>query len=92
MERERIAREDEEKEHAERMKKIKDHFNDPNPQWEKDKNIIQNFALQAEKEKDTETSKAVPGEKRGESQDAGNKDKVVRDEPVSMVTTSTPTS
>lgn len=45
MEQERQARENEEKERAERMKKIKEEFNDPNSQWEKDKNDIQNMAL-----------------------------------------------
>jgi mannan polymerase II complex ANP1 subunit len=45
MEQERQARENEEKERAERMKKIKEEFNDPNSQWEKDKNDIQSMAL-----------------------------------------------
>lgn len=46
MEQERIARENEEKERAERMKKIKEQFTDPNSQWEKDKTDIQNLAMQ----------------------------------------------
>jgi mannan polymerase II complex ANP1 subunit len=45
MEQERIARENEEKERAERMKKIKEQFTDPNSQWEKDKSDIQNIAM-----------------------------------------------
>jgi mannan polymerase II complex ANP1 subunit len=44
MERERQARENEEKERAERMKKIKEQFSDPNSQWEMDKSDIQNIA------------------------------------------------
>lgn len=52
MEQERQARENEEKERAERMKKIKEEFNDPNSQWEKDKNDIQSMAL---KEKEDQT-------------------------------------
>ena len=51
MEQERLARESEEKERAERMKKIKEQFTDPNSQWEKDKTDIQNMAMQ---EKTTE--------------------------------------
>lgn len=46
MEQERIARENEEKERAERMKKIKEQFKDPNSEWEKDKADIQNMAMQ----------------------------------------------
>lgn len=45
MEQERKAREKEEKERAERLKKVKEEFNDPNSQWEKDKNDIQSMAL-----------------------------------------------
>ncbi len=45
MEQERLARESEELEKAERMKKIKEQFNDPNSQWEKDKTDIQNMAM-----------------------------------------------
>ena len=48
MEQERIARENEEKERAERMKKIKEQFTDPNSQWEKDKSDIQNIAISEE--------------------------------------------
>jgi mannan polymerase II complex ANP1 subunit len=51
MEQERLARESEEKERAERMKKIKEQFTDPNSQWEKDKSDIQDMAM-AEKAKE----------------------------------------
>jgi mannan polymerase II complex ANP1 subunit len=51
MEQERLARESEEKERAERMKKIKEQFTDPNSQWEKDKSDIQDMAM-AEKTKE----------------------------------------
>ena len=46
MEQERLARESEEKERAERMKKIKEQFTDPNSQWEEDKTNINNMAMQ----------------------------------------------
>jgi mannan polymerase II complex ANP1 subunit len=46
MEQERLARESEEKERAERMKKIKEQYTDPNSQWEKDKADIQSMAMQ----------------------------------------------
>jgi len=52
MEQERVAREQEEKERVERMKKIKDQFADPNSQWEKDKTDIQNEAMKEKKEKE----------------------------------------
>lgn len=51
MEQERLARESEEKERAERMNKIKEQFTDGSSQWEKDKTDIQNLALE-EKAKD----------------------------------------
>jgi hypothetical protein len=72
MEQERIARENEEKERGERMKKIKEQFADPNSQWEKDKSDIQNMALEDDKEKaknpvaDSEGGKA-PGSKSPEA-------------------------
>lgn len=52
MEKERLEHEAEEKERAERMKKIKDQFGDPNSQWEKDKTDIQTEALKEKKEKE----------------------------------------
>ena len=52
MEQERQAREQEEKDRVERMKKIKDQFADPNNQWEKDKTDIQNEAMKEKKAKE----------------------------------------
>ncbi|PBP17737.1 mannan polymerase 2 complex anp1 subunit [Diplocarpon rosae] len=52
MERDRVAHEAEEKEKAERAKKIKDQFEDPNRQWEMDKNNIQAEAMKEKKEKE----------------------------------------
>ena len=47
MEQERIARESEEKERADKAKKIKEQFDDPNKQWEKDKTDLENLAREA---------------------------------------------
>ncbi|KAK6600302.1 Sec7 domain-containing protein [Botrytis cinerea] len=58
MEQERIARENEEKEKAERNKKMKEQFDDPTPQWEKDKNVIADEALKEKKEKEKAEVKA----------------------------------
>ena len=60
MEQERIAREKEEKERADRMKKIKEDFNDPNSQWEKDKNDIEGIT-----KKEEELQKKHEGDDRG---------------------------
>jgi mannan polymerase II complex ANP1 subunit len=68
MEQERKAREQEEKERAERMKKIKDQFADPNGQWEKDKSDIQSEAMKEkakEQEKGGVTEKAATGDSKG---------------------------
>ncbi|KAI9736373.1 MAG: Mannan polymerase II complex anp1 subunit [Claussenomyces sp. TS43310] len=46
MEQERIARENEERERNERLEKIKEHFDNPESQWEKDKTELQNIAMQ----------------------------------------------
>lgn len=46
MEQERIAHENEERERTERMERIKEQFDDPESQWEKDKSDIQNIAMQ----------------------------------------------
>jgi mannan polymerase II complex ANP1 subunit len=63
MEEERKAREKEEQDKADRMKKIKDQFADPNSQWEKDKTDIQNEALRERKEKEkAEASKPTETE------------------------------
>ena len=72
MEQERIARESEEMERAERMKKIKEQFTDPNSQWEKDKSDIQNIAM-LEKAKEQAASaeeSKVPGSIPAQVQEA----------------------
>jgi mannan polymerase II complex ANP1 subunit len=71
MEQERIARENEEKEKAERMKKIKDQFVDPNTQWEKDKSDIQKMAEKAKEAQVVEADNSpAPG---GNGAGAGDK-------------------
>lgn len=67
MEQERIARENEEKERADRMKKIKDQFDDPNSQWEKDKTDIQNEALKEKKEKEESSGNGAAAAKADDS-------------------------
>lgn len=49
MEQERLAKEAEEREKAEREKKIKDAFDDTNTQWAKDKSEMQDIAKEANK-------------------------------------------
>jgi mannan polymerase II complex ANP1 subunit len=51
MEQERLAQEKAEKEKAEKTKKMKESFNDPTSQWEKDKTEMQNIAFQDNKKK-----------------------------------------
>jgi len=46
MEQEKLARETEEKEKAEKARKMKESFGDTASQWEKDKTAIQDMALQ----------------------------------------------
>lgn len=58
MERERLLRENEEKEQAETAKKIKEQFDDPNSQWERDKTDIQNLAM-LEKAKEQQESEGA---------------------------------
>jgi mannan polymerase II complex ANP1 subunit len=71
MEKERIAHEEEEKERAERMKKIKEQFTDPNSQWEKDKTDIQNEAMKekakAEKAKADAAAQEIETEEETEA-------------------------
>jgi mannan polymerase II complex ANP1 subunit len=68
MERERLARETEEKEKAERAQKMKDAFGDTNGQWEKDKAAMQDMALDDKKaagkgqQKKTERSEQKEGD------------------------------
>jgi len=62
MERERLVREQEEKEKAEKARKMKESFGDPSSQWEKDKTEMQNIALQEKKKESTkEASKGKAG-------------------------------
>lgn len=46
MEKERLAREKEEQEKAERARKLKEEFGDPNNQWEQDKTDMKKLAQQ----------------------------------------------
>lgn len=50
MEAERVEREKEEQERVKRLQKIKNQFNNPNSQWEKDKNEVHNLALKEKQE------------------------------------------
>lgn len=50
MEKERVAREAEEKARAERMKKINEQFDDSKSQWEKDKTDIQKLVMKEKAE------------------------------------------
>jgi mannan polymerase II complex ANP1 subunit len=49
MEQEKLLREQEEKQKAEKFKKMKENFGDTSSQWEKDKTEMQNIALQEKK-------------------------------------------
>ena len=49
MEQEKLARETEEKEKAEKARKMKEPFGDTMSQWEKDKTAIQDMALREKK-------------------------------------------
>ena len=50
MEKERLAREAEEKQKAEKVEKVKEQFADANGQWEKDKSDMQKLAQQEKKQ------------------------------------------
>lgn len=52
MEQERLAREKEEKERLKRVERLKNQFDEPHSQWEKDKSELQSLAS-----KDKETTK-----------------------------------
>ncbi len=75
MEQERVAKEAEEKERAEKTKQIKESFGDATSQWEMDKTGMQDLALKDEKKKSESTSddaKLVSGDKgtsKGETKD-----------------------
>lgn len=64
MEEERKAREKEEQDKVERMKKIKDQFVDPNSQWEKDKTDIQNAVMKEKKENERKEAAAAEETKK----------------------------
>ena len=55
MENERKKKEEEEKAKADRIKKVKDQFSDPNGQWEKDKAEIKNGAIDEKASVDEKT-------------------------------------
>lgn len=59
MEQEKLARETEEKEKAEKARKMKESFGDTMSQWEKDKTAIQDMALH-EKEGKEEPLEELP--------------------------------
>ncbi|KAL8705175.1 MAG: hypothetical protein Q9201_001712 [Fulgogasparrea decipioides] len=71
MEQERKNREREEKERTERAKKIKEEFNDPNSQWEKDKSGIEGISQKEEESKAHEGSEQGPNVK-AEKNDAAD--------------------
>lgn len=70
MERDRLAREAEEKEKAERAKKMKESFGDTTSQWEKDKNELQNLALQEKKKKEEAAAAAAGSNEKVEAKPA----------------------
>ncbi|KAK3338206.1 Anp1-domain-containing protein [Neurospora tetraspora] len=61
MEQERIAREKEEKEKAMKEQKMKESFGDATGQWEKDKNEIQNLAMQENKKAEEQPAAGQQG-------------------------------
>ena len=70
MEQERLAKEAEEKERAEKTKQIKESFGDATSQWEMDKTGMQDMALKDEKKKSESASddaKLVGGGDKGTS-------------------------
>ncbi|KAL8868851.1 MAG: hypothetical protein Q9174_004711, partial [Haloplaca sp. 1 TL-2023] len=78
MENERKNREREEKERTERAKKIKEEFNDPNSQWEKDKGDIESISKQEEEKKAQAGSEKGPNVKaeKNNAADAPAKEEV----------------
>ncbi|EGO59526.1 hypothetical protein NEUTE1DRAFT_79725 [Neurospora tetrasperma FGSC 2508] len=61
MEQERLAREKEEKEKAMKEQKMKESFGDATGQWEKDKNEIQNLAMQENKKAEEQPAAGQQG-------------------------------
>jgi mannan polymerase II complex ANP1 subunit len=75
MERERLAREQEEREKAEKAEKIKSSFDDPTSQWEKDKTEVHNMASNENTEKSQEDKITSPKDNTGD--DAQKQDRKV---------------
>ena len=65
MEREKLAREQEEKEKAEKARKMKESFGDTTSQWEKDKTALQDIALQEKRKEAKEGTSKETSEQRG---------------------------
>ena len=72
MEQERLAKEQEDIEKAEKTKKMKESFGDTTSQWELDKTDMQNIALKEERKKadsSLDDKAGVKGEKKGSKQE-----------------------
>jgi mannan polymerase II complex ANP1 subunit len=87
MEQDRLRREQEEKDKAEKAKKIKEQFGDPNSQWEKDKSELQNLAAQDKSSKGDEAPADGQKDKAGTESDTkkgaeavANKEALKKDE------------
>lgn len=76
MEQDKLAHEAEEKEKAEKEKKVKEgySFDDASQQWEKDKNAVSNMVIPQE-QRDIAGSDSAPNpESSGKAEPAGNDD------------------
>lgn len=69
MEKERLAKEAEEKAKAEKEKKIKEEFGDSSAEWEKDKSEIQNLAKEESQKGSSEELKREAAEKKTSDDD-----------------------
>jgi mannan polymerase II complex ANP1 subunit len=69
MERDRLAREQEEKVKAEMLTKVKEQFGDANSQWQKDKSGIQNLVSQDKDKKKVEDKKPSGAGSKSSSED-----------------------
>lgn len=87
MERERLDREKEENEKAESMKKVKEQFDDPSSQWEKDKDVIANEALKEKEKKDKEKEKENAEGKEGDGAAKAVDSKTEENKPKDKVST-----
>ena len=74
MDKERKAKEAEEKKRAERTKKIKEQFSDSNSQWEKDKNDVQNLVLKDKADEKERTGSKPDDTMTPSTPDKGKKD------------------